>query len=168
MNKEILKTAAYVDQQTGSVDHKFIKRVSENDPELASEIKIQEDMSKLLRSSGKRHQTDATPEFFWSQVQKQIAGEEARKRNRFSKESILRVLGLYWAPAFAILLVVCSVMLLPEFNHSQRYAKVLDARTSLDKVSVTPIQSKKSGVTVIWIEGLDYLPANPDILKDAS
>ncbi|MDL5056961.1 hypothetical protein, partial [Geitlerinema calcuttense] len=77
---------------------------------------------------------------------------------------IFRIL---WAPAVAVAVVLGLVFFQPGLIGPSPYARVLDAKTSLNRVSVTPIQSKKAKVTVIWIEGLDYLPANPDILSDA-
>jgi hypothetical protein len=39
-------------------------------------------------------------------------------------------------------------------------SQILDAHAEEPGVSVTPLQSDSDGVTVLWIDGLDYLPAS--------
>ncbi len=40
------------------------------------------------------------------------------------------------------------------------FAEIVDARTGDPGVSATPVYNAKDNVTVLWLDGLDYLPAS--------
>ncbi len=168
MKKDIIKLAGLADGQVGSADSRFLERLASEDPGVREELETQKNAGQCLREAGLPYKTDANGDFFWSQVSRQIDAEEARRHQPFAVANVLSVFKHVWAPALAAIVVVSAVLYHPILKHPATYARVLEAKTSLREVSVTPFESKKSHVTVIWIEGLDYLYANPDIVPDAS
>lgn len=168
MNINMTKIAGLVDKELGVADEKFLHRMAQEDDAVGQELKTQESVGKWLKETGRPYQCDASPDFFWSQVSRQIEAEEARGKTRFSQETLSGFFRAFWAPALAVAVIVCVVFFQPAFRGGIHYADVIEAKTSLQRVSVTPFQSEKSKVTVIWIEGLDYLPANPNILQESS
>jgi len=44
-------------------------------------------------------------------------------------------------------------------DHSPYFAEVIDARPLSDGISANTIYTARDNVTVVWIDGLDYLPA---------
>jgi hypothetical protein len=80
---------------------------------------------------------------------------------------------LAWAAAIALLLAL-AVIKVPRGDHladanvapppigyqEPDLAEIVTASTSDPDISVTPIRSAEDGFTVLWLDGLDYLPAS--------
>ena len=66
--------------------------------------------------------------------------------------------------------VDCSEQLAPAFgphenpaSNNEYMAQFYNARTADPAVSATAFHSKKDNVTVLWLDGLDYLPETADL-----
>jgi hypothetical protein len=104
-------------------------------------------------------------EFFNHQIMQRIAAETPRPQTTTPRAAF----GFFslWRMAFAgglSLIVAASLFLLVVRNGQKSnptpqdvLAKVIDAQTD-DPVTATSFQSKSNKVTVLWLDGLDYIP----------
>lgn len=80
---------------------------------------------------------------------------------------------LAWAAAIALLLALAAIQI-PRGDHltsaniapppigdlQPELGEIVNATTDDPGISVTPIRSEQDGITVLWLDGLDYLPAS--------
>jgi len=50
-------------------------------------------------------------------------------------------------------------LVLPQLHPGQYYAQILQTQTGDPSISAVAVHSEKENVTVLWIDGLDYVPA---------
>ncbi|MDB6153827.1 MAG: putative transrane anti-sigma factor [Chthoniobacteraceae bacterium] len=102
-------------------------------------------------------------DFFTHQIMHRIASENPEPQRRRSWSwSIPR---LAWAGALSLLLAgaLFKTIILPDVPKpvvDPYFAEIVDVRTFDPNISATPVYNPKDNVTVLWIEGLDYLPAS--------
>lgn len=103
-------------------------------------------------------------DFFNQQIMHSIEWEERRvpHRRRASWWSIPR---LVWAGAAFLLLAggLFKIAIPPETHIAHRdpyFVEIVDARPVDPSISVTTVYNPDDNVTILWLEGLDYLPAS--------
>ena len=173
---------AWLDRQLhGDELHAFERELAESHPDAFADRDEAHALSGMLRRYG------AAPaltggEFFNTQLQERIARDErqaerAPARPWFSFPWALPHLA--WASACCLLLsftiyrtwVVPSQQAQPglaagvaapaglEISAVKYDDSQMKAEAGAPDIYATPVHSKKDGVTVLWIDGLDYLPA---------
>ena len=105
-------------------------------------------------------------QFFNHMLQRQIATEESRVSRAPGKRSWFGIPWLAWAGAACLLI---SAVLFKAWipvggptvaDGTPYFATVVDARTFEKNVSASTVYNPKDNVTVLWLDGLDYLPAD--------
>jgi hypothetical protein len=105
-------------------------------------------------------------QFFNHMLQRQIAAENAPERTTPTRRSWLGIPWLAWAGAACLLI---SAALFKVFipvggrtmaDGTPYFATVVDARTFEKTVSASTVYNPRDNVTVLWLDGLDYLPAD--------
>jgi anti-sigma factor RsiW len=105
--------------------------------------------------------TLANADFFQHQIGRQI--EHARRKAARPWWTFPR---LAWAGAVSLLIAgVLFKMLIPvggsrALENQDYFATVVDARTYEPAISVDTVYNPKDNVTVLWLDGLDYLPTD--------
>ncbi len=108
-------------------------------------------------------------DFFSHQVAARIAAESGREVKSDRRH--------WWQWSIPQLAMVGSACLLlagglfkmmiptgtPEGAGTPYFAEIVDARTDNPHVSATPVYNPKDNVTVLWLDGLDYLPASAQL-----
>jgi hypothetical protein len=106
-------------------------------------------------------------EFFSHQLRERIARENAGPERRFGRSTWWTVPRLAWSGAVSLaIFVVCAFFALRENNpgeQSQYLTQILNARVDpavSPNATITIFDSKDDRVTVLWVEGLQSLPAD--------
>ncbi len=130
-------------------------------------------LGNLLRTHGAAPAM-TNPDFFNHQIMARIAAEEqpvhaaSSRSRRFFDWPFAR---LAWAAALAAVLGwVAAKTILPIVPGSpsspqqpEYFAQVIEAHSPDPNISATVIESKEDNVTVLWLDGLDYLPASYEL-----
>lgn len=133
------------------------------DERLAGLLKEQEEIGELLRENRPEVTCPDTPEFFWAQISRRLESSEGKTREMTLIETLFRTL---WAPAFSIGLAVVLFLVHAGQFSAPRFAVVEDLGVGVNGASATAFDSAEAGVTVIWLDGLDYIPANDTMAPD--
>ncbi|MES2568848.1 MAG: hypothetical protein V4710_02195 [Verrucomicrobiota bacterium] len=102
-------------------------------------------------------------DFFTHQIMHRIASESAAPRRKvWWNWSLPR---LAWAGALSLLIAgaLFKTIVWPDTarqNVDPYFAEIVDVRTFDPNISATPVYDPKDNVTVLWLDGLDYLPAS--------
>jgi hypothetical protein len=106
------------------------------------------------------------PDFFNHQLMQRIEAETpkpvvAEKKRPF----FLSIPGLAWAGAFCLLVTVgLFETIIPggerHIDKSTYFAQVVETWPASPNVTASTIYDPKDNVTVVWLDGLDYLPAS--------
>jgi anti-sigma factor RsiW len=106
-------------------------------------------------------------EFFNHQLRERIARESAIPDRRFARSTWWTVPRLAWSGAVSLaLFAACALFVLREKNpgeQSQYLTQILNARVDpavSPNATITIFDSKDDRVTVLWVEGLQSLPAD--------
>jgi hypothetical protein len=106
-------------------------------------------------------------DFFNHQLMQRIGAETAGRPSR--RALIFWTLPkLAWAGAFCMTMVsVIYFVAVPkgpvEYPSGSEYvAQILDTQTGDPTITATTIHSKDNKLTVLWLDGLDYLPSDTD------
>jgi anti-sigma factor RsiW len=152
---------AWVDGKlTDAEAAEFEQQLGEH-PEAAAEKAGALKLGELLR----QHSTApslSNPDFFNHQLQQRIAAETPRpaEKKRTFFWSIPR---LAWAGAactgVALLLYVLIVPHGAVRKRSEYFAQVVESWPKGPDISASTVYSPEDDVTVVWIDGLDYIPA---------
>lgn len=124
------------------------------------------ELGKLLRGQFASAPALKNPDFFNAQILRLIESEQPNKtespaHGRLSW-SLRRLIwgGLGSLGAAALLFVT---LVLPSLQRPgpppEYYAQILNAKTGDPSITAVAIHSKKEKVTVLWLDGLDYVPA---------
>ncbi len=123
-------------------------------------------LGDLLRAEGRAPELK-NAEFFNHQLMQAIQSEERRTevpaKVRSGWWSIPR---MAWGGAFSLALaLVLFVLVIPhgpvENPTSEEYvSQIIKSSTEDPSILATSFQSKKEKVTVLWLDGLDYVPEN--------
>ena len=104
------------------------------------------------------------PDFFNHQLRHRIAQEEPAAASQSERRGWWSLPRLAFGGAFC--LVVAAVLfqtLIPRGSAPDQtpyFAEVIDARPLSVGISADTIYTARDNVTVVWIDGLDYLPAS--------
>jgi len=115
----------------------------------------------------RRHAADANPplphpDFFNAQLLRQIQAETQRPEKAPSLWPLRRLVwgGLASLGAAALLF---AGLILPSLHQPgpppEYYAQILNAQTADSTISAVAMHSEEENVTVLWIDGLNYVPA---------
>ena len=153
---------AWVDGKlTGADLAEFEKELAAH-PDAASEKDAALKLGRLLRE----HPTVprlAHPDFFNHQLMQRIAAETPRPMEK-KRSSIWSIPGLAWAGAFCLVIaLVLFKTTVPEgarhVDKSNYFAQVVESWPSNPNVSASTVYDADDHVTVVWLDGLDYIPA---------
>ena len=163
------KFTAWVDGQlTGAELAAFERELAASHPDAAAEKADAERLRSLLRT----HPTApplSNPDFFNLQLLQRIEADLPRKPARAERPAFLWPLSrLAWAGAF------CLLVAFGLFNatiptgagageKSPYFAQVIESWPGADTISATTVYNSRDNVTVLWLEGLDYLPGSPQL-----
>lgn len=104
-------------------------------------------------------------EFFNQQILRQIESERPQSAPPVPAPLAWPFWRLIWGGLTSIgaAAVIFATLVLPSLHRPgpppEYYAQILNAKTSDPAISAVAIHSEKENVTVLWINGLDYLPA---------
>lgn len=161
---------AWVDGKLSGPELAAFEAELEKHPEALAERDGALKLGALLR------QKPAAPkltnaDFFNLQIQQRIAADKVRERAGDTAR------GWFWSLprlvfAGASALVVAGVLfktMIPtgatviENGDSPYFAQVIEAWTSEPGVSANTVYNAKDNVTVLWLDGLDYIPASYEL-----
>lgn len=104
------------------------------------------------------------PDFFNHQILHRIAQEQPAAPAPAPRRAWWTLPRLAWAGAWCLLLALFLFQtLIPHGaprDKSPYFAQVIDARSLADGVSADTVYTARDNVTVVWLGGLDYLPAD--------
>jgi len=143
----------------------FEKRLAEH-PEAVEEKDAALQIGKLLRG----HPTAprlGNPDFFNHQLMRRIAAETARpveKKHAF----FWSIPGFAWAGAFCLIIsLVLFKTTIPDRatveKKSNYFVQIVESWPTNSNVSASTVYSDENDVTVLWLDGLDYIPATNDL-----
>lgn len=105
-------------------------------------------------------------DFFNHQLQQRIAAEAPAEAVPSARPAAFPLARLAWIGAFCVVIAIglfeFAIPTGPYQNQPEnRYvAEVLEATPGTASISATAFQAEKTGVTVLWLDGLEYLPAS--------
>jgi len=153
------------------------ERTLEEHPEAQADKEIALKLGGLLRSHGAAPAL-TNPDFFNHQLLGRIEAEEKEApRSESTGGSFARwfLRPFPWAVACCVALgLVVYQRTLPPPERFEKFvtppvaivdeapysAEIVSAESTDPDISVTPIHSDKDNVTVLWVDGLNYLPAS--------
>jgi anti-sigma factor RsiW len=153
---------AWVDGQlTGDELAEFGKRLAEH-PEAATEKDEALKLGVFLRA----HSTVpklTNPDFFNHQLMQRIAAETPRRAEK-KRRTLWSLPQLAWAGAFclAVALVLYQSTIpagAPGEEVPKYFAQVVEAWPADPSIWATTVYNPDDNVTVVWLDGLDYIPA---------
>ena len=155
-------TAWVDDQLTGEELAEFEKQLVSR-PEAAGDKAEAQRLGEFLRA----HPTApklGNPDFFNHQLMQRIAAETPRPLEK-RQSWLLSLPRLAWAGAFCLALaftlykttVTTPVLPAPDSDY---FAQVVETWPSDPSISATTVYSAQDNVTVVWLDGLDYIPAS--------
>lgn len=144
---------------------RFEEELSQH-PEAVEDRKAVHQLGRLLRDFGSAPPL-RNPDFFNHQLLARIEAEQAPARREKVESahagwSFGRWAWLGGAACVAGMVFVLSSTLLPKAGGASApyMAQIVNARAADSGVWVTALHSDADDVTVLWIDGLDYLPAS--------
>lgn len=158
------KFTAWLDGQLpesdrGAFEQELLKRGL--DP--AAELADARHLGTLLREHSSAPVL-SNADFFDHQLRHQIAQEEPPAPAQIERRSWWSLPRLAFGGAFSLLLAtILFQTLIPRgtaADQSPYFAEVIDARPLADGVSADTIYTARDNVTVVWLDGLEYLPAS--------
>ena len=156
---------AWVDGRLSGPELAAFEKELAQHPEAAADKVAARKLGKLLRENPTVPAL-ANADFFNLQIQELIAAERPRQR------AGEKAAGWFWSLprlliAGATCLLIAGVMfktLIPTgspLNETDPYfAQVVESWTSEPGVSANTVYNPKDNVTVLWLDGLDYIPAS--------
>ncbi|MEO8350536.1 MAG: hypothetical protein ABI680_02325 [Chthoniobacteraceae bacterium] len=122
-------------------------------------------LSTILRQHSTVPVLDA-PDFFNHQILHRLENEAARPQSRMPKRAWWTLPRFAWAGAFCLLIATILYQALVvnsqpvALDRTPYFAKVIDARPLAPHVSADTVYTDRDKVTVVWLAGLDNLPAD--------
>jgi hypothetical protein len=160
----------FEEQFTAWVDGKLAgAELAEFEKTLRPEHLTERESARRLRSFLREHAAAApaipNAEFLNHQLAQRIAAEEKPKPDAPARRTWHWTLPrMAWAGAacgavvLALYLTTIRHSLQPPLTESEYLAQVLDTRTGDPAISATAFHSQENDLTVIWLDGLTYLP----------
>ena len=158
---------AWVDGKLSGAELAAFEKELEQHPGAMTERADAQKLGSLLRANPTAPKL-ANADFFNLQIQQRIAADQPREAVRE------KAAGWFWSlPRLLIGGAACLLMagvmfktLIPagvsesEMETSPYFAQVVESWTSEPGVSANTVYNPKDNVTVLWLDGLDYLPAS--------
>ena len=158
---------AWVDGKLSGPELAAFEKELEQHPAAVSERDDAQKLGAFLRGNPTAPKL-ANADFFNLQIQQRIAADPPRER------SVEKARGWFWslprllAAGAACLLIAGAMfkMLIPTTpslnaeDTSPYFAQVVESWTSEPGVSANTVYNPKDNVTVLWLDGLDYIPAS--------
>lgn len=157
---------AWVDGKLEGREAEELEKELEAHPEAVTDRSDALMLGELLR----RHSLEpklSNPDFFNHQLRQRIEAEERDAESPAAVEKrLFPIARLAWIGAFclamAMMLFQFAVPRGPFHNEPQNayLADILESTPGDPAIYVTAFHAEKSGVTVLWLDGLEYLPAS--------
>jgi anti-sigma factor RsiW len=162
---------AWIDGQlSGEALAAFEKELATH-PEAAEDRAAARKLGDLLRAHGTAPAL-SNADFFNLQIQQRIEADQPRPRAepaRGGGSFFLPISRLIWAGAaclgIAALLYKTMIPAAHTPAESNYFAQVVEAWPSDPSISATTVYDPKDNVTVLWLDGLDYMPSDQLALK---
>ncbi len=157
---------AYVDGQLADDELAQFEKELSGRPEDRLDADATRKLSRLLRE----HPTApllSNPEFFNLQIEQRIAADQPREQRSGWSWSLPR---LIWAGAaclgmaglmFKTLIPPTPVPMLD--GDAPYFAQVVESWPSDPSISASTVYNARDNVTVLWLDGLDYIPASYEL-----
>lgn len=155
---------AWVDGQlTGHELAEFEALLAKEHPEALAEKEEALKLGNLLRTHVCVPRL-SNPDFFNHQIMQQIEAERPRPMEKTKRSWFSSLPRLAWAGAVCLAFAgFLSIELLPKAGtageSSKYFAQVVEAWPADPSISATTVYSPEDNVTVLWLDGLDYIPA---------
>ncbi len=154
---------AWVDGKLDGAELAEFEKQLASRPEAAAEKEDAQRLGEFLR----RHSTAprlSNPDFFNHQLMQQIAAETPRPAVR-THGAFWSLNRLAWAGAFSLAIAFGLYKTTiptgaPHGSDSKYFAQVVEAWPSDPSISATTVYNPDDNVTVVWLDGLDYIPAS--------
>jgi len=159
---------AWIDGQLTGAELAAFEKELETQPHAALDRTEAHQLGDLLRT----HRTAPTlinADFFSLQLQQRIAAETPQPRRTESRENgggFWSISRLLWAGAASLVVAGISyVTLVPTaaptipVEPSNYFAQVVEAWPSDPSISATTVYNPQDNLTVLWLDGLDYMPS---------
>ena len=163
------KFTAWVDGQlTGAELAEFETELAASHPEALAEKADAERLRALLRAHPAAPPL-SNPDFFNLQLLQRIEADLPRERARAERPALFWPLSrLAWAGAFCLLvafgLFKATIPTAADAGEKSPYfAQVIESWPGADTISATTVYNPRDNVTVLWLEGLDYLPGSQQL-----
>ncbi len=161
---------AWVDGKLSGPELASFERELKQHPEAATDRADALKFGNFLRANPSAPKL-TNADFFNLQIQQRIATDVPRER------AVERAAGWFWSlprllVAGAACLLVAGVMfktMIPSgtsvtaADASPYFAQVVESWTSEPGVSARTVYNAKDNVTVLWLDGLDYIPASYEL-----
>jgi len=154
---------AWVDGKLTDAERtEFEKQLGEH-PEAAAEKDAALKLGRLLRE----HPTPpplGNPDFFNHQLMQRIAAETAHPEEK-KRSFFWSIPRLAWAGAVCLVISLALFKAtipsgpVPAAKQSNYFAQVVESWPKAPNVSASTVYSPEDDVTVVWLDGLDYIPA---------
>ena len=159
---------AWIDGKlTGSELAAFEKELAQ-EPEAAGDRQAAQKLGKLLRENPTVPAL-TNEDFFNLQIQQRIAADRPREKTGGSGAgSFWSLPRLVWAGAACLLIAgVMFKTLIPTGSTLSEtdpyFAQVVESWTSEPGIWANTVYNSKDNVTVLWLDGLDYIPASYEL-----
>jgi anti-sigma factor RsiW len=146
---------------------KRVRRHLDRCPDCTKELARLSELKTLLAEGHAQPQMDATPEFFWSQIEGRIKGESAPRQRWQTTFQINWPSVLGWASATVAIAFLAAFVWMQTWPAPQQVAVVVQpptARAQVDyivtkgpEIYAESYYSKQSGATIIWTEGMPVI-----------
>ena len=153
---------AWVDDKLSGAELAEFEKELATHPEAAAEKAEALKLGELLRE----HPTVpalSNPDFFNHQLLQRIAAETPSPARREKREGFFWSLPrLAWAGAFCLVVAFAlfkTIIPSSRVEPSKYFAQVVEAWPSDPSISATTVYRPEDNVTVLWLDGLDYIPA---------
>ena len=155
---------AWVDGRLSGPELAAFEKELAQHPEAAADKNAAQKLGRLLRENATAPKL-ANADFFNLQIQQRIAADRPREKAAGWFWTLPR---LVWAGAVCLLIagVMFKTMIPtgPTAGEVDPYfAQVVESWTSEPGVSASTVYNKKDNVTVLWLDGLDYIPASYEL-----
>ena len=162
------KFTAWVDGKLSGKELADFERELESVENAQAEKLAAHKLGDLLRTHAHGATEMSNADFFNHQLMEQIAAESPRETTEKKSRALFfwTLPRMAWSGA-ACLLIACVLYFAAvprtgkQIAQNQEYvAKILSSQTDDPAISATAYHDKDQNVTVLWLDGLEYMPAH--------